>query len=153
MNKKQIIVSVLILALAGLAAYLLKDWLKPAPIQIECLVRKAQPSRRPQSSLDAPSGKAGYNVTFAFSQRAPLTSVKVFALEDVETNKYPHALWNLVCPSNPVPTKSLVYGSWVRGLQPATKGVTAEQLEPGKSYRVVVQADGQEVRQDFKVPL
>jgi hypothetical protein len=153
MNKKQILVAVVILALAGFAAYLMRDWLKPAPIQIECLVRKAQPSRRPQSAFDAPSGKAGYNVTFALSRKAPLTSIKVFSLEDVQTNKYPHALWNLVCPSNPVPTKSLVYGGWVRGLQPATKGVNAEQLEPGKSYRIIVEADGQDAQQDFKVPL
>lgn len=152
MNKKQLLVTILIVALVGVAGYLLKDWIKPAPIQIECVIRKAQATRRPQTAFDAPSGKPGYNVTFAFSQKIALTSVKVFSLDDALTNKYPRAFWNLACPSNPVPTKSLVYGAWTRGLQPATKGLTADPLEPGKSYRIVVQAGDSTAQQDFQVP-
>ncbi|MEY4385351.1 MAG: hypothetical protein RLY20_634 [Verrucomicrobiota bacterium] len=152
MNKKQLFVAVAILALAGVAGYMLKDWLKPTPIQIECVIRRSQPARRPQNAFNAPSGKPGYNVTFAFSQKVSLTSVKVVSVDDAATNKYPHAFWNLVCASNPVPTKALVYGGWARGLQPSVKGLTADQLEPGKSYRILVQAGSMTAQQDFQVP-
>ena len=89
MSKKQLSILLVLLALAGVAAYLLQDWFKPESIQITCLIRPAQPSRRPQSNrADAPSGKPGYNVAFAFNHKVALTTVKVFPLADALTNKY-----------------------------------------------------------------
>src|SRR3954470_24162846 len=108
MTKKQLSILLVLLALAGVAAYMLKDYFKAEPIQISCLIRAAQPGRRPQPrAADAPSGKPGYNVAFAFNHKLSLTSIKVFTLADAQTNKYPRPLWNLASPSNSIPTKSI----------------------------------------------
>ena len=153
MSKKQLSVLLVLLALAGVAAYLLKDWLKAEPIQISCLIRPAQPSRRPQSNrTDAPSGKPGYNVAFAFNHKVVLTAVKVFTLADASTNKYPRPIWSLASPSNSVPTRSIVYGDRIRGLVPTVKGATADPLEPGGSYRLVIEAGETKAQQDFQIP-
>ena len=152
MSKKQISILIVVLALAGVAAYLLKDWLKAEPIQITCLIRPAQPSRRPQSPTEPASGKRGYNVAFAFNHKVSLTTVKVSLLADALTNKYPHLLWHLTCPSNSVPTKSIVYGDRIRGLQPAIKGATADALEAGGEYRLMIEAGDVRAQQDFSIP-
>lgn len=152
MSKKQISILVVVLALAGVAAYLMKDWLKAEPIQITCLIRQAQPSRRPQSPTGPPSGKPGYFVAFAFNHKLSLTEVKVSTLADALTNKYPHLLWHLTSPSNSIPTKSIVYGDRIRGLQPAIKGATADALEPGGEYRLMIEAGDVKVQQDFQIP-
>lgn len=153
MSKKQLVVLLVLVVLSGAAVYLLKDWLKPESIQIACLIRRAQPGRRPQSpGVDAPSGRPGYNVAFAFNHKLALTSVKVFPLADALTNKYPRPLWNLASPSNSVPTKSIVYGDRIRGLQPTVKDATADPLEPGGSYRLVIEAGAVKAQQDFQIP-
>ena len=153
MSKKQLSILLVLLALAGVAVYMLKDSFKGESIQIACLIRPAQPSRRPQpSGVDAPSGKQGYNVAFAFNHKIALTAVKVFPLADAMTNKYPRPLWNLASPSNAVPTKSIVYGDRIRGLQPVVKGATADALEAGGSYRLVIEAGDVKAQQDFQIP-
>lgn len=151
MSKKQIFVTLFILVLAGIAAYLLKDWLKPEPIQITCLIRAAQPSARPKRN-EAPSGRPGYNVVFAFNHKVILTSVKVSPLADALTNKYPRTLWHLTSSSNSVPTKSVVYGERIRGMQPTIKGAIPDTLESGTSYRLFIEADGEKAQRDFQIP-
>ena len=153
MNKKQLMVLVLLLALAGVAVYMIQDWLQPQPIQITCLIRPAQQSRRARPpGADAPSGKPGYNVTFAFNTKLALTAVQVFPLAEVLTNKYPHAIWNLTSASNSPPTKSIIYGDRIRGMQPTVTGATADQLQPGGSYRLVVEAGKLKAEKDFQIP-
>ena len=153
MSKKQISILLVLVVLAGAAAYLLKDWFKPESIQISCLIRPAPPGRRPQpSGTDAPSGKPGYNVAFAFNHKLALTAIKVFPLADAMTNKYPRPLWSLASPSNSVPTKSIVYGDRIRGLPPVVKGATADPLEAGGAYRLVIEAGDVKAQQDFQIP-
>lgn len=153
MTKKQLSILLVLVALAGVAAYLLRDYFRAEPIQIACLIRASQPNRRPlPRGAEDPSGKPGYNVAFAFNHKLSLNSVKVFSLADVQTNKFPRPLWNLTSPSNSIPTKSIVYGERIRGLQPTIKGATAETLEPGNTYRVVIQAGDTKAEQDFEIP-
>lgn len=153
MTTKQLSILLVLLALAGVAAYLLRDYFKAEPIQITCLIRPTQPGRRPlPRGAEAPSGKPGYNVAFAFNHKLTLTSIKVFSVADAQTNKYPRPLWNLTSASNSIPTKSIVYGDRIRGLQPTIKGASAETLEPGNSYRIVIQAAEATAQQDFDIP-
>jgi len=142
-----------LLLAAGAAVYVFKDWLAPEPIQIAYTVRPAPaPRNPPKTRSDPPSGKPGYNVTFAFNQKLKLTAVKVFPLQEVLTNKYPHAIWNLASASNSPAVKSLVYGGRLRGLQPTVKGATADTLEPGVTYRLVIEAGKLTAEKDFQIP-
>jgi hypothetical protein len=153
MSKKQLSILLVLLALAGVAAYLLKDWMKPEPIQISCLIRPMPANRRPQPNrADPPSGKPGYNVSFAFNHRIAVTAVKVFTVADAMTNKYPRALWSLSSASNAIPMKSLVYGDRIRGMQPPFKGALPDPLEPGGEYRLVIEAGELKAQQDFQIP-
>lgn len=153
MSKKQLTVLLVLLTLAGVAAYILKDSFAAEPIQITCLIRPAQPVRRPPPNrADVPSGKPGYNVAFAFNHKLALTAIKVFPLADAQTNKYPRPIWSLASSSNSMPTKSIVYGDRIRGLQPTVKGATADPLEPGGSYRLVIEAGEVKAQHDFQIP-
>jgi hypothetical protein len=155
MNKKQLALLLALLALAGVAVYLLKDSFAPAPIQIDCLMRPARAERAQRGARRTPpSGLPGYNVTFAFNRKLSLTAVKVFPLQDVLTNKYPHAIWQLTRSTNaaPAPTRSLVYGEPIRGLRPAVRGAIADPLNPGSSYRLVVEAGPLKAEKDFQIP-
>lgn len=153
MNKRQLTLLLVLLVLAGSAVYMLKDSFASEPIQITCLIRPAKPARQPTTSRrEAPSGIPGYNVTFAFDRKVALTSVKVFPLQDVLTNKYPHAIWNLHSASNTMPTKSLIYGGRMRGLQPTVKDDQADPLLPGNSYRLVITTPTETAQRDFQIP-
>jgi hypothetical protein len=153
MNKRNLIFIVVLALAAGSGVYAFKDWLKPEPIQIAYTVRPIQPSRNSAPTEDQypPSGKAGYNVTFAFNQKLNLTAVKVFSLQDAMTNKYPYPLWNLVSDSNTPPVKSLIYGAHIPGLRPSVKGATADPLEAGGSYRLVIIAGDVRTEKDFHI--
>jgi len=152
MNKRQIFLFVLLALLAAGAIYMFKDSFGSQPIQIEYAIRPGAPQRRPQPGEDPASGKKGYNVIFNLGQKLALTSIKVISVEDAVTNKYPRALWNLVTDSNSVPTKTLTYGVGVRGMRPYYKGTTPEALEPGGSYRLLIETAKQKAEKDFQIP-
>jgi hypothetical protein len=88
-------------------------------------------------------------ITFGFDRRLKLTSIKVFLLNDVKTNKYPYPIWHLVSDSNSVPTKAFGYGAPIKGMHPAVKGATPQPLEPGTSYQLVVEAPNFKGTHDF----
>ena len=76
-------------------------------------------------------------------------SLKVIPLSDIQTNKYPHPIWQLVSDSNSVPVKDLVYGMRIQGMRPAVQGASADPLEPGVSYRLLIEANGLKAEHDF----
>ena len=153
MNKRQFFLFVLLVLLAGGAIYMFKDSFGNRPIQIEYAIRPGPPQRRPQAPGEDPtSGKKGYNVIFNLGQKLSLTSVKVISVEDALTNKFPHPLWNMVSDSNSIPTKTLTYGGWIRGLRPYYKGTSPEPLEPGGSYRLLIETAKQKAEKDFEIP-
>lgn len=153
MNKKNLLLLLTCVALLGLAVYLMRDSFEEEPIQIAYSVRPAPEGRQTLANRrDTPSGKRGFILSFALDQKTPLTSVKVFVLEDAQTNKYPHAIWHLTSDSNSVPVKSFDYGVGIRGMRPHVKGAQATPLEPGKSYRLLVQTPEQTAQRDFQMP-
>ena len=102
-------------------------------------------TRRKASDLGAP-------VTFTLNDSHKLTAIKVVLIADMETNKFPHAIWHLSSTSNSVPTTSFNYGSYVRGMKPEVKGARPDPLEPGVAYRLIVTTDSKEqVHHDFMV--
>jgi len=153
MNKRQTYLFVLLVLLAGAAIYMFKDYFATRPIQIEYAIRPGPPQRRPQSPGEEPtSGKKGYNVIFNLGQKLPLTSVKVISVEEALTNKYPRAIWHMISDSNSVPTQTLTYGGWLRGMHPAIKGATPDPLEPGGSYRLLIETAKRKAEKEFQIP-
>lgn len=150
MSKTKIIfVAVLILGLAGLSVYMNKDAFAEKSIQISHRMspwmRQATPSRRRANDLGVP-------VTFTLSEFHNLTTVKVILVADMETNKFPHAIWKLTSDSNSVPTSTFNYGSYIRGMRPDVKGARPDPLEPGVAYRLIVAtATDQQAQHDFTI--
>ena len=89
-------------------------------------------------------------ITFILNRSTKLSSLKVFVLSDIETNKYPHAIWNLVSDSNSVPVKDFVYGVSIGGMHPEVKGTLPDPLQPGEKYRLVIESGSRKAEHDFE---
>ena len=130
---KTILIVVSLIALGGLSIYLNKDSFASETIQI---------SHRASPWLKSPRTKRandlGVPVTFTLSGYYRLTNLKVVPVSEIETNKYPHSVWELATESNSIPTASFAYGSGIRGMHPAVKGAQPEPLIPGVQYRLFV---------------
>ena len=139
------------LVLAGAYVYFFTDWFAPSDIQIIHTIRpNTQAGRRPRGR--EPVRASSHLVSFAFSQKLRLKDIQVVPASDAATNKYPHPLWHLLSDSNSVPTKSIVYGLYVRGMRPAVKGAMADPLEPGTAYQLRMASDAGKIQHDFKTP-
>ena len=68
---------------------------------------------------------------------------------DIETNKYPHPIWELTSESNSAPIKEFLYGARIRGMHPAVKGEKPDPLQPGIKYRLLIEAGSQKAEHDF----
>jgi hypothetical protein len=144
MTKKNIFLIALVLLLAGLSLYLNRDWFRAQPIQI------GDRSVPPRGGMIRRDQKATANpVIFFLNRPLKLTAVKVIAVADIQTNKYPEALWELKTDSNSVPVKDFVYGANIRGMNPAIKGATPALLEPGIPYRLLIEAGSVKAQHDF----
>ncbi len=148
MSRARIIsVVAVILALGGLSVYINRDSFRSQGIQIS--------SRPSPWMLDGPRGRRfpsgeANPVTFSFDHYYRFTSIRVVAVSDAETNKYPHKLWDLDSASNSAPTMTLVYGARIQGMKPAAKGMMPEPLVPDVKYRLLVKtSDGGEAQHDF----
>ena len=73
----------------------------------------------------------------------------LFRSSDIETNKYPHPIWQLISDSNSVPTTDFAYGVPIRGMRPSVQGATPDPLEPGVKYRLLIEAKGGNAEHDF----
>ena len=110
-------------------------------------VRQQLDKKRP----GARASQLGPPVAFSLSGYYRLTSVNVVIAADIATNKYAHPIWSLVSESNSVPTSSFVYGGFIRGMHLAAKGVRADPLEPGVTYRLLVKTKDQTAQHDFSL--
>ncbi|HZL42617.1 MAG TPA: hypothetical protein VFD66_05000 [Verrucomicrobiae bacterium] len=144
MTRKNIFLSALFLLLAGLCVYLYKDRFLPSPIQIghRSMAPRGAAARRSQ-------GDAANMIGFLLNRELRLSSVKVFAVSDIETNKTPQATWDLVSDSDSVPVKSFIYGENIRGMRPSQKGAKALPLRPGVNYRLMIKAGSHAAQHDF----
>jgi len=152
MTSKQWMLVALAVVLGGMSLYLNKDWFAGDIIQIHHRSLPARGgffrrSRRPTDSDTEP-------VVFAFDQKLKITSLKVIPVSEIETNKYPHPIWDLVATSNSVPITEFAYGMGIPGMRPRVPGATADPLVPGVNYRLLIEAGRLKGKQDFvPVPL
>ena len=150
MSKIKIIsVVVLIVGLAGLSFYLNRDAFAPATIQI---AHRMSPWMRPTNPAARRANNLGVPVTFTLNGLYSLITVKVVVAADIETNKFPHAIWKLVTDSNSVPVSTFNYGNPLRGMRPDIKGALPDPLEPGIAYRLIIEtANNKRAQHDFTV--
>jgi hypothetical protein len=135
--------------LGGISLYLNRDWFAKDTIQIYHRSRPARASLVRRKRTDPTANPAVNPIIFGFSAKLKLTDVKVIPVSDIQTNKYPHPIWHLISDSNSVPTKDFSYGDSIRGMRPAIKGAIPDPLEPGVSYRLLVEADDFKATHDF----
>ncbi|HEV2393976.1 MAG TPA: hypothetical protein VG146_16610 [Verrucomicrobiae bacterium] len=130
----------------SLSLYLNKDWFAKDNIQI---IHRSRPARGRFARGNNRATAAVEPITFGFDRKLKLTSLKVIPLSDIETNKFPQPIWNLVSDSNSAPIKQFSYGMRIPGMRPAFKGVAPEPLQPGEVYRLFIQAGSLKAQHDF----
>jgi hypothetical protein len=145
MTKNGIVLSVIAVLLAAIYVFAFTDWFRSESIQIIRVIRPGRPSAVPRGSDQA----AVFPVSFAFSGKYRLTSVKVIAAEDLATNKHPTVLWHLVSDSNSVPVKSIVYGYPIKGMRPAVARMQPEPLSPEVEYVLQIEAGSIKAQTNF----
>jgi hypothetical protein len=143
MTRKQWLLLAVAVLLGGFSVYLNKDWFGNENIQI---FHRSRPPRGGRRRSDNSSINP---IVFGCDAKLKLTELKVFALSDVRTNKYPHALWHLVSDSNSVPIKEFSYGAAIPGMRPFVKGLSPESLQPDVEYRLHVEAGAFKLDHDF----
>lgn len=141
MAKKPTVLLTLLLMAGGVLLYFNKDWFKRRPIQISHRFH-AFGGRFDNGGGEAP-------LLFEFDRQLKLTSVKVVAVCEIQTNKFPHALWAMVSESNSVPTRGFLYGMDIPGMRRVFKEVSAEPLDPDQKYRLLVEAGSLKAQHDF----
>jgi hypothetical protein len=147
MTKKNIFLIVFALLLAGASFYLNRDRFRSKDIQIG--ERWTQPRAGMLRRAQKPTGPI---LMFLFDRKLQLTSLKVIPLSDIQTNKYPHPIWELMTESNSVPIKNFVYGMPIRGMKPSVKGAIADPLQTNTQYRLFVEAGSMKAEHDFSGP-
>ena len=147
MTKHQWTLATVGIVVVGLFLYFHRDWFGGDGIQI---FHRVRPRGMLAGRRRAPSTGAD-TVMFEFDRKLKLTSVRVTPLSDIETNRFPQPIWNLVSDSNSLPTRGLVYGINVPGMRPATQGIAAKPLEPGVMYRLLIQAGSLTAKHDFAI--
>jgi len=120
-------------------AYMFTDWFAEKKIQIKYRIL---PGRGRSGGLEP--------IMFYLDKEYPITLIRVITLADAATNKYPHALWELVPQSNSVPVTDFIYGENPAGMKPKTAGLAAEALAPNVKYRVFLETAKLKGEKDFE---
>ena len=149
MTKKSWKLVVAAILLGTLSIYLNKDWFAKDHIQI---FDRSRPARGPWASRGRAGNPTINPIIFGFDRDLQLTSLKVIPVSDLETNKYPHPIWQLITESNSLPIKEFGYDAHIRGMHPAVNGAEADPLQPGVKYRLFIEAGRQKAEHDF-VPI
>ena len=147
MTRKQWILIALAVVLGGISLYLNQDWFAGEDIHIQSRSRPARTAVFRRSRPQPPA--ATDPVYFSFGRKLKLTSLKVIPVTEIETNRYPHPIWHMVSDSNSAPVAEWSYGMYIRGMRPSVKGATPDPLQPGVSYRLILEAGKTKAEHDF----
>jgi hypothetical protein len=151
-NKNAILITAVFLLVGSIYFYLYRDWFRQGDIQIFHTIRP-KPAGRSHRGPAAPSADPSPNVlSFGMAHDYKLTSIKVVPLSDLNTNKYPHPIWELVSESNSAPARAFSYGTPIKGMHPRVKGAEPDILVPDVDYRLLVEAGSLKGQHDFKIP-
>ena len=147
MTKKNWLLMVALVALAGVYVFYFTDWFKPKTIHISHTNRVVRP--RLAGNLRANQGLPP--ITFGVEPQSRLTEITVVPLAAWQTNQNTLPLWHLVASTNAEPIKMFMYGQRIRGLKPAVPGAHAQDLETNVTYRLFVTAGKAKGQHDFEI--
>jgi hypothetical protein len=151
MTKKNVtVLTVTFLAVIGFYLYLFRDSFHKPVIQISHTIRPNPRYIRhppPGASVD----ELPQSINFGLNGEFKLTSVKVVAVAELETNRFAHPLWEMISDSNSAPTRAFSYGLKIKGMHSAVKGATADPLVPNVTYRLFVESHALKGQHDFQV--
>jgi len=145
MNKKNWLMVIGLLVLAGVYVFYFTDWFKPKIVHI------AHTSRALGQRFGGNTGvnPAALSITFSLEPPCKLTEIKVVPLAAWQTNQNTLPVWHLVAGSNSAPVKIFGYGQRIRGLKPEVPGAQPEPLQPNVTYRLFVTAGKATGQHDF----
>jgi hypothetical protein len=146
MTKKNWLMTIVLVALAGIYVVYFTDWFKPKIIHITHTSRTFRDHRRSGQS----AGFVTEPIAFGFDQAYRFSEIKVVPVAALATNKNALPVWHLTSDSNSVPVKFFFYGQRVRGMKFAVAGVRPEPLQPGTTYRLLVTAGSAKGQHDFQ---
>jgi len=138
MQKKELTWIAVVVALIGVSL-----WLNRGQFGKEQMV--INPSLRPARRADA----TVWPVFFALNNDFRLTSVKVIPFTGDKFDPMGLPAWQLISDSNSVPTRAFRYGQPIQGMKPALKDVKPDPLQPGVTYRLLVEAGSVKASADF----
>jgi hypothetical protein len=147
MTKKNWLMIMALVILAGVYAVCFTDWFKPKILHISHTSRPF----RPGFGNNARGNQAPAPITFGVEPQSRLTEITVVPLAAWQTNQNTLPLWHLVASSNAAPVKMFFYGQRIRGLKPAVPGAHAQPLETNITYRVFVTAGKARGQHDFEI--
>lgn len=127
--------------LGGIYCYFFTDWFKVRIIQII-------PQNRPMLGATRPTGSV-CPVTFMLEQPYQLTSVSVYSVSSLQTNKNSTAVWKLTAKPNSKPIRGFAYGSSIPGMAPGRVPAAPEELVANVPYRIVLEAAKAKGQADF----
>jgi len=147
MTKKNWLLLVTLVVLAGVYVFYFTDWFKPKIIHISHTSRAlgARFANRVAANPEM------VPITFGVEPQCQPTEIIVVPLAAWETNQNTLPLWHLVASSNAAPIKMFVYGQRIRGLKPEVPGAHAQPLEPNVTYRLFVTAGKAKGQHDFEI--
>jgi hypothetical protein len=145
MTKKNWLMMIVLIGLAGTYIFYFTDWFKPKIIHITSI------NARTSRIIQANAGSTTVPVIFKLGRPYKLTEIKVIDLGEWQTNKNCLPLWHLIAGSNSVPIKFFTYGQRIRGLKSEVPGAHAEPLQPDVTYRLFVIAGSAKGQHDFEV--
>lgn len=147
MTKKNRLLTIVLLVLAGVYVFYFTDWFKPKIIQITHTSRAFGRQARARARVDP----ASVPITFGLEPPCRITEIKVVPLAAWQTNQDILPVWHLVYSSNAPPVKMFFYGQRLRGLKPEVPGARAEPLQPDVTYRLFLTAGKARGQHDFEI--
>lgn len=136
MSKKNIAMFVVLIVLAVLYVFYFTNIFENPRMEITSKIRPVYSRKTGKTTKQAPANL----VSFSLNNKYEMTSIKVVEESDFKTNKYPHALWHLVSKSNSVPTKTIIYGLPIGGMESKIAKVKPEKLQTNVPYVLLLEA-------------
>jgi hypothetical protein len=151
MTRKEIVLVIFTVILAGVYFCCFTDGLKKKHMGIEHAVRPnvAVPGLR--GNPGNPAEPSAYTITFSLGSEYKLTSVKVVPAAESQMNPNVHPLWHLVGDAKSDPTRFIVYGMPIPGMKPSVTGANADPLAYDVEYRLLVEAGRIKGEHSFKI--